>query len=105
MGITTITILILAAGMAERQVLEQRKDEFICMASHELRTPLTGLQGYAQLLRRQLVDMEHPRALRALMVMETQITRIARLITDLLDLSKIQTGKLTFTEEAVEMDA
>jgi signal transduction histidine kinase len=104
MAITAVTTLILAAVMAERCALEQRKDEFISMASHELRTPLTCLQGYTQLLHRQLAGSDHPRALHALATMETQTRRLTRLIADLLDLSKIQAGKLTFTEETVDMD-
>ena len=105
MAITAATTLILAAMMAERYVLEQRKDEFISMASHELRTPLTCLQGYTQLLHRQLAGSDHPHALHSLVTMETQTRRLSRLIADLLDLSKIQAGKLTFTDEAVDVDA
>jgi len=104
MGITAATTLILAAMMAERYVLERRKDEFISIASHELRTPLTCLHGYTQLLRRQLAGSDHPHALRVLATMETQTRRLSRLIADMLDLSKIQAGKLTFTDETVNMD-
>jgi signal transduction histidine kinase len=104
MAIIAVTTLILAAMMAERCALEQRKDEFISMASHELRTPLTCLHGYTQLLHRQLAGSDHPRALHSLAMMETQTRRLSRLIADLLDLSKIQAGKLTFTEETVDMD-
>jgi signal transduction histidine kinase len=103
MGITAVTTLILAAVMAERRTLERRKDVFISMASHELRTPLTSLKGYTQLLQRQ-AGKEHPHA-RALARMERQIEQLARLIEDLLDLSKIQAGKLTFTDERVDVDA
>jgi signal transduction histidine kinase len=104
MTITAATTLLLAAMMAERWVSEQRKDEFISMASHELRTPLTSLQGYTQLLQRQLAGYDHPRALHALAIMETQTRRLSRMIADLLDLSKIQAGKLTFTEATLDMD-
>jgi signal transduction histidine kinase len=114
MAITTVTTLILAAVMAERRALEQRKDEFISLAqrkdefislaSHELRTPLTCLHGYTQLLQKQLTDSNHPHTLRTLATMETQTKRLSRLIADLLDLSKIQAGKLTFTDETVNMD-
>jgi signal transduction histidine kinase len=105
MAVTAITTLLMAAVMAERHTLERRKDAFISMASHELRTPLTCMKGYAQLLHKQLANTEHLRALRALTRIEMQIEQISRLIEDLLDLSKIQAGKLTFTDERVDVDA
>jgi signal transduction histidine kinase len=104
MGITAATTLILATIVAQRCALEQRKDEFICMASHELRTPMTSLLGSTQLLQRQLAGSDHPQLLRALARIETQTKRLSRLTVDLLDLSKIQTGKLTFVEETVDVD-
>jgi signal transduction histidine kinase len=105
MGITAATTLFLATIVAERRALEQRKDEFISLASHELRTPLTSLLGYTQLLQCELAGSDHPRTLRTLARMETQAKRLSRLIADLLDLSKIQAGRLTFAEEAVDVDA
>jgi signal transduction histidine kinase len=104
MGITAATTLILATIVAEHHALEQRKDEFICMASHELRTPLTGLLGSTQLLQRQLAGSDHPQTLRGIARIETQAKRLSRLIADLFDLSKIQAGKLTFAEETVDVD-
>ena len=104
MGITAVSTLILAAVMAERRALEQRKDTFISMASHELRTPLTILQGYTDLLHRQMEELGHPQALHYLARMATQIKQLSRLIDDCLDLSKIQAGRLTFAEEAVDVD-
>ena len=105
MAITAATTFILAAMTAERRALEQRKDAFLSMVSHELRTPLTSLQGYTQLLQKQFAGSDSPRALHALAIIETQIRRLTRLIEDLLDLSTIQAGKLTFTEGVVDMDA
>jgi signal transduction histidine kinase len=104
-GITAATTLILAAVVAERHSLAQRKDEFISLASHELLTPLTSVLGYTQLLQGELAGSDHPRALRALARMEAQVKRLSRLVADLLDLSRIQTGKLTFAEEALDVDA
>ena len=103
MGITAVTSMILAAIMEERKELERRKDEFITMASHELRTPLTSLLGYTEVLQmKQYGDQE---AQYILSRMGTQIKRLSGLIADLLDLSKIQAGKLAFAEELVDMDA
>lgn len=105
MGITAATALVLAAIVAERHALERRKDDFIKMASHELRTPLTVLLGYTQLLTRRLAGSDHPPTLDALASIERQTKQLSRLVTDLLDLSKIQAGRLTFAEEIVDVDA
>jgi signal transduction histidine kinase len=105
MVITAATTLILAAIVAERHALEQRKDEFISLASHELRAPLTCLMGYTQMLQSKLAGFDHPHVQYMLAVMVAQAEKLSRLIADLLDLSKIKAGKLTFIEEAVDMDA
>ncbi|HEU5438973.1 MAG TPA: MASE1 domain-containing protein [Ktedonobacterales bacterium] len=105
MGIAAVTALVLAAIVAERHALEQRKDDFINMASHELRTPLTSLLSFTQVLQRQLAGSDHPPTLRALATIERQAKQLSRLVADLLDLSKIQAGKLTFAEEIVDVDA
>jgi signal transduction histidine kinase len=69
------------------------KDEFLSVLSHELRTPLTPILGFTALLRRrQTVD---PTMLAgALEVIERSATTQARLVNDLLDVSRIITGKL-----------
>ena len=105
MGITAATSMILAAMMEERRELERRKDEFISMASHELSTPLTSLGGYNELLQRKLAQQGDQDALLMLTKMAAQIKRLSGLIADLLDLSKMQVGKLAFAEEPVDVDA
>ncbi|HET8841116.1 MAG TPA: MASE1 domain-containing protein [Ktedonobacteraceae bacterium] len=105
MAIMAITALLLAAVTAERRAFEQRKDVFLSMASHELRTPLTALQGYTQLLQMQFAGSDNQRVLHTMAIIVAQTKRLARLIEELLDLSKIQAGKLAFTEETVDMGA
>jgi len=105
MGILAVTSMILAAVMAERREFEQRKDEFISMAGHELKTPLTSLQGYIELLHMKFAQQGNQETLSYLAKMATQINKLSKLITDLLDLSKMQAGKLAFAEEAVDVDA
>ncbi len=76
----------------EQKRTSQRKDEFISVASHELKTPLSSMKGYIQLLERSL-GKEHPSYLyvdRTLL----QINKLDKLIADLLDISKIESGKL-----------
>ena len=104
MGISAVTSMILAAVMEERLELERRKDEFISMASHELKTPLTSLQGYTEILYTRIVEPSSQEAQHYLERMKIQIDRLSRLIADLLDISKIQAGKLAFAEEIVDMN-
>src|SRR5258706_21319 len=88
-----------------RKELEQRKDAFISIASHELRNPLTILKLQTTLLHRQLAKQGLQASVPALASMETQINTITRLVEELLDVSKIQAGRLQDLQEAVELDA
>jgi PAS domain S-box-containing protein len=88
-----------------RKELEQRKDTFISMASHELKTPLTALKLQTTLLHRQLAKQGIPASAPALSRMETQINKVTRLVEELLDVSKIQAGRLEYVQETVDLDA
>ncbi|BCL79947.1 PAS domain S-box protein [Ktedonobacteria bacterium brp13] len=85
--------------------LEQRKDDFISMASHELKTPLTALQLQTQLLAKRLAKQGISNAAPALSIMEMQGKQLERLIEELLDVSKIQAGRLEYVQETVDLDA
>ncbi|HEY2722677.1 MAG TPA: ATP-binding protein, partial [Chitinophagaceae bacterium] len=75
----------------EQKQAIKRKDEFISMASHELKTPLTSIQGYIQLLERMVNDESlRPYIDRTIV----QIKKLDTLVNDLLDISKIESGKL-----------
>ena len=76
----------------EIQKLNDKKDEFIGLASHELKTPVTSLSGYLQILNRALpeTDRNKPFVQKAL----RQVNKLSELISDLLDVSKIETGHL-----------
>ncbi len=84
---------------------EQRKDEFIAMASHELRTPLTSLKGFLHLLGQRLYKQEDKQALSYLDRVNHQVTRLTKLVSDLLDISRMQTGQLEYTMEKFQLDA
>jgi PAS domain S-box-containing protein len=86
-----------------RKELEQRKDHFLGMASHELKTPITSLKLQTQLLRKQLAKQDMHNADRALSRMESQLNAVTRLVGELLDLSKIQAGKLEYAQETVNL--
>lgn len=84
---------------------KQRKDEFISMASHELKTPVTSLKGFTQVLQRRLLKQGDEQALHYLNRMDAQLSRLTKLVGDLLDVSRMQAGKLTFDIEQFELDA
>jgi len=87
-----------------RKELEQRKDDFLSMASHELKTPLTSLKLQTQLLGRQLAKQEVTGSVTAFARMDRQVKHLERLIGELLDVSRIQAGKLEFVQETFELD-
>jgi PAS domain S-box-containing protein len=90
--------------ITERYVLEQRKDEFIRMASHELKTPITALKGFTNLLQRRIARQGDESSLSFLAKIDVQLNKLTKLISDLLDVSKIQVGKLEYREEDFDLD-
>ena len=94
----------LEAEIAERKELERRKDEFISMASHELKTPVTALKGFTQLLYRRFKSRDDDESLHFLARMDAQINKLTKLISDLLDISKMQSGYLGYCMEPFDLD-
>src|SRR2546422_10177395 len=84
----------------ELREADKAKDHFLAMVSHELRTPLTAMLGWARVLRVGLQDAV--RAARGLEVIERNTKLLAQLIEDLLDVSRIVTGKLRIERRQVD---
>ena len=80
------------AARAEAERANRAKDEFLATLSHELRTPLSTMLIWAELLRRRALD--EPTTARALETLERNTRVMTQLIDDLLDVSRIVTGKL-----------
>lgn len=79
------------------KALDQAREEFLGAAAHDLKTPLTGIQGLAQLARRRLMRLADPQAapiLEQLEGIEAATRRMAALIGDLLDGTRLQLGAL-----------
>jgi signal transduction histidine kinase len=89
--------------ITQQMELERRKDEFISIASHELRTPVTSIKGFTQILHRRFQRLGDDDAQRYLSIMDKQLDKLTALINDLLDLSKIQAGKLTLQTERFDL--
>lgn len=80
------------------------RDEFIGLASHELKTPVTSLKVYAQFLEKRFEKNGDERSAQLLTKMVKQIDKLTLLIGDLLDVSKIESGKLVFREKLFSFD-
>ncbi|HEY1350452.1 MAG TPA: ATP-binding protein [Ktedonobacteraceae bacterium] len=96
-------IIVFHEIITERRELEKRKDEFISLASHELKTPVATLKGFTQLLLRRLKKQGNTQSLEPLDKMTAQLDKLTSLINDLLDISRIQAGKLAFREEEFDL--
>lgn len=88
----------------QRKVLENKKDEFISIASHELKTPLTSVRGYLQLLERLPDVKSNEKYRRYLSKTSTQLDKLRDLIDDLLDVSKIESGKMKFNFQRISIE-
>jgi len=86
--------------LEEVNTLNLKKNEFIALASHELKTPLTTTKGYLQILERSEIDQVGRRFLTKAL---KQLERINALISELLDISKIEAGKLSFHLETFDL--
>jgi len=95
------------AAQAELREAVRAREEFLSVASHELRTPLTPLKGFASLTLQRLEQSEAPpeRAwlLKAMRSMSRQTERLARLVDDLLDTARIQSGRFDLTCKPVDL--
>jgi signal transduction histidine kinase len=98
------------------QELDRLKSRFLSMASHELKTPLTSISGLAQVLLRRMrrrLDMGRPEAddwdaeqnahVDRLELLNSQTARLGRLVDELLDVSRIESGKLEFQLAPVDL--
>jgi len=87
---------------------DKLKSDFIKMASHELKTPVTSIKGYTQLLLSALKEDESKISSllirSSLISVDKQITRLTRLMSELLDLSKIETGMLVLDKELFNLN-
>ncbi len=91
------------AAREEAQEATRAKDEFLAVVSHELRTPLQAMLGWILILKGRLADI--PLAQSGLVAIERNVKTQARLIEDLLDVSRIVAGKMRLARERVDLAA
>jgi two-component system, chemotaxis family, CheB/CheR fusion protein len=89
----------------EKQHLLSQREEFMAIASHELKTPVTSLKGYTQLLHSRFTKAGDERSAAMLARMNAQMDKLINLIGELLDVTSIEAGKLSWHNEHFDLDA
>jgi signal transduction histidine kinase len=93
----------LEAYASNLSVANRHKNQFLAILGHELRNPIMALGAGLALLKRRGEDVEKAQGIR--IQMESQITHLSRLVEDLLDISRIDQGKISLKKERVELGA
>lgn len=88
--------ILVIRDISERRKIERLKDEFVSTVSHELRTPLTSISGSLGLLTGQWASKLPESAARLLTIAHTNSQRLVRLINDILDIEKLESGRVVF---------
>ncbi|WP_088007488.1 ATP-binding protein [Indiicoccus explosivorum] len=89
--------------MTEHHRLEKLRSDFIANVSHELRTPVQMLQGYSEVIMDDVVGSEEERQEMTKIIYE-ESHRMGRLVTDLLDLARLESGHMRLYRKPVELD-
>ncbi|WP_437853931.1 AAA family ATPase [Sorangium sp. So ce363] len=110
LGCRAALVLDNARLYTEAQEAIQRRDEFLLVASHELKTPLTSLQMQVQaverlLRRRSLAELPAERIEAMLQILGRQTSRLGRLVDELLDVTRLNAGRLTLARAQVDLAA
>ena len=97
-------ILHAATDVTNLVQLQNQKDEFLGIASHELKTPVTSIKAYTQVLERMIRKDGDEKKANMVHKMDIQLNRLTGLIGDLLDVTKIQSGKMAFNPVQFDFD-
>jgi signal transduction histidine kinase len=93
----------LEKSMAELKELDAKKDQFISIAAHELKTPLASIHGFAQLLQSKDVAKNAEKRNKYLNIIVQESMRLAKLVNDILNLSRIDLGTLKIEIEEIDI--
>ncbi|PLZ97728.1 histidine kinase [Fischerella thermalis CCMEE 5268] len=96
---TIVGAVVIFKDITERQIIERMKDEFVSVVSHELRTPLTSIRSALGLLARGSLNNQPEKSQRMLEIAFDNTNRLVRLINDILDIERINSGKVTMHKQ------
>ena len=97
---TVCGFFFLGNDVSQQKEIERLKDEFVSVVSHELRTPLTSIYGSLKLLKTTTESTFSEDDLGILNIAVSSSKRLIRLVNDILDLERIESGKVTLTKQA-----
>ena len=97
-------ILLGMEDISEQRRLQERNDSFISMASHELKTPVTTIKTLTQILQERYRQSEDTILVEYLVRLSQQIDQLTKLVTDLLDVSRIKANKFEIEEQVFDFD-
>ncbi len=95
--------VIVIEDITKLREIENMKTEFVSIVSHELRTPLTSIKGYAELLHLGKLGTLDVKQQKAVDIINNEATRLTTLINDILDLSKLEIGKVKLNLEETNL--
>ncbi len=109
MGVVAVTALVLGAALAERRrgeealtAADRRKDEFLATLAHELRNPLAPIRTGVDFLR--LTETHDAESRNVLEMLDRQVQQMTRLVDDLLDVSRVTSGKIRLQLQSVDLE-
>jgi len=91
------------AAVAELERLSRAKSDFVSIVSHEFRTPLTGIQGFSEMMQSEDLTIEEMREYAG--DINKDAHRLNRMITEMLDLDKMESGRMEIHREPVDLNA
>ncbi len=94
----------LKESLKELKETDIKKDQFISIAAHELKTPLTSIHGFSQLLQDRKIADKFAERTKYLKIMEHETNRLAKLVGDILDLSRIDLHTIKMSTEEVDLN-
>ena len=88
----------------ELEKLDKAKSEFVSIASHQLRTPLTAIKGYISMMQEKIYGNPPPKMKKPLENIQASNERLIRLVNDLLNISRIEAGRIKLEKEKVQIE-
>ncbi|PSB12851.1 diguanylate cyclase [Pleurocapsa sp. CCALA 161] len=92
----------LSSDISDRKAIERMKDEFLSVVSHELRTPLTSIHSSLKILATGKLGSLSHQGKRMLKIADEQTERLVHLVNNVLDLQRIQSGKINMNKQACQ---